>query len=117
MYFRYFIELQYNGKNFHGWQIQPNTLTVQAEINEKIGILLKQPIETTGAGRTDTGVHARHFVAHFDFPEEISKKLTSLTRKLNLFLPNDIYVKRIVPVTSDAGYRINANRRSIAYEL
>ena len=117
MHFRYFIELQYNGKNFHGWQIQPNAPTVQSEINEKISILLKQSIETTGAGRTDTGVHARHFIAHFDFHEDISKKLTSLTRKLNLFLPNDIFIKRIVPVATDAHARFDAISRTYKYYI
>ncbi len=117
MHFRYFIELQYNGKNYHGWQIQPNAPTVQAEINEKMSILLKLPVETLGAGRTDTGVHARHFMAHFDLPEDISKNLTSLTRKLNLFLPDDINIQRIFPVTPTAHARFDALSRTYKYYI
>lgn len=117
MDYRYFIEMQYNGTNYHGWQIQPNAPTVQAEVNEKMSILLKQPVETIGAGRTDTGVHARHFIAHFDFPEDISKKLDSLTRKLNLFLPDDIFVQRIFPVDSSAHARFDAIYRTYKYYI
>ena len=117
MPFRYFIELQYNGTNFHGWQIQPNALTVQAEINEKLSILLKHPIETTGAGRTDTGVHARQFFAHFDLPEDIVKNLKSLTGKLNLFLPDDISLQRIIPVDSKAHARFDATSRTYKYYI
>lgn len=117
MPFRYFIELQYNGTNFHGWQIQPNARTVQAEINEKLSILLKHPIETTGAGRTDTGVHARQFFAHFDLPEDIVKNLKSLTGKLNLFLPDDISLQRIIPVDSKAHARFDVTSRTYKYYI
>lgn len=117
MHFRYFVELQYNGKNFHGWQVQTNARTVQAEVNEKLSILLKHQVETLGAGRTDTGVHAQHFVAHFDLPEDISNKLHLLTRKLNLFLPSDIAIKRIIPVTPDAHARYDASSRTYKYYI
>ena len=63
---RYFIELAYDGTDFHGWQIQPNATTVQELLNDALAIVLREPIETTGCGRTDTGVHAREFYAHFD---------------------------------------------------
>ena len=63
---RYFIELAYNGSEYNGWQIQPNAPSVQEEINKALTLLLKQEINVTGAGRTDTGVHASFFVAHFD---------------------------------------------------
>jgi tRNA pseudouridine38-40 synthase len=63
---RYFIELSYDGTNYHGWQIQKNALSVQEVLNEKLSVILREPIETTGCGRTDTGVHARDFFAHFD---------------------------------------------------
>ncbi len=114
---RYFIELQYNGKNFHGWQIQPNARTVQAELNEKISILLKQPVETTGAGRTDTGVHAKQFFAHFDFANDISRNLVSLTHKMNSFLPDDICIQRIIPVSPDAHVRFDALSRTYKYYI
>jgi tRNA pseudouridine38-40 synthase len=65
---RYFIVLQYNGKNYRGWQIQPNGPTIQSELNEKLSILLKEKVELTGAGRTDAGVHAKYFVAHLMSP-------------------------------------------------
>jgi tRNA pseudouridine38-40 synthase len=63
---RYFIELSFDGARYHGWQIQKNAVSVQEVLNEKLSVILRQPIETTGCGRTDTGVHARDFFAHFD---------------------------------------------------
>ena len=63
---RYFIELSFDGANYHGWQIQPNALSVQEVLNKSISVILRRPIETVGCGRTDTGVHARQFFVHFD---------------------------------------------------
>jgi tRNA pseudouridine38-40 synthase len=63
---RYFIKLAYDGTNFHGWQVQENAHTVQAELEQKLSLLLGRKIEVTGCGRTDTGVHAKEFYAHFD---------------------------------------------------
>ena len=63
---RYFIELSYDGTNYHGWQMQPNAVTVQEVLNNSLATVLRQPIETTGCGRTDTGVHAKEFFSHFD---------------------------------------------------
>ena len=63
---RYFIELSFDGTNYHGWQIQKNAVSVQEVLNEKLSIILREIIETTGCGRTDTGVHAKEFFAHFD---------------------------------------------------
>jgi tRNA pseudouridine38-40 synthase len=63
---RYFIELSFDGARYHGWQIQKNAISVQEVLNEKLSVILRQPIETTGCGRTDTGVHAKEFFAHFD---------------------------------------------------
>ena len=65
---RLFIHFQYDGTNYHGWQIQPNGNTVQEELQKALSVILRQPIEVVGAGRTDTGVHARHMVAHFEAP-------------------------------------------------
>ncbi|WP_432328539.1 hypothetical protein ACRQ5D_05900 [Mucilaginibacter sp. P25] len=65
---RYFIELAYNGTAYHGWQIQQNAVSVQELLNKALSTILRQPIETTGCGRTDTGVHAKEFFAHFDAP-------------------------------------------------
>lgn len=117
MFYRYFIELQYNGKDFHGWQIQPNVRTVQSVINEKLTVLLKAPIESTGAGRTDTGVHARFFVAHFDTPEKIETDHKVFVNKLNRFLPADIFVFRIIPVRPDAHARFDAISRTYKYYI
>lgn len=117
MSYRYFIVLQFNGKDYHGWQIQPNSHTVQAELNEKLGILLNTTVETVGAGRTDTGVHARYFVAHFDSYTDLSSKLESLCSKLNNFLPANILVFKIVPVTPHAHARFDAISRTYKYYI
>ena len=63
---RYFLELSYDGTRYHGWQSQPNAIGVQQLINEALSTVLRAEIETTGCGRTDTGVHARQFFAHFE---------------------------------------------------
>ena len=64
---RYFLYLAYDGTSYHGWQIQPNGISVQEVLQKALATLLRQPVSITGAGRTDTGVHARMMVAHFDF--------------------------------------------------
>jgi tRNA pseudouridine38-40 synthase len=114
---RYFIVLQYNGTRYCGWQKQPGVATVQDEINEKLSILLKSKIETTGAGRTDTGVHARYFVAHFDLDEEITLDQIYLVNKLNSFLPADIKILKIVKVANSAHARYDATSRTYKYYL
>ncbi len=90
---RYFIELAYNGTNYHGWQRQPNAKSIQQEIINCLSTLLKTPIELIGAGRTDSGVHAKHMVAHFDcsFPFETD----TLLFKMSSCLVCDIKIKRI----------------------
>ena len=88
---RYIIELAYNGTNFHGWQKQLNARTVQQELEEKLFILLKNPIETLGCGRTDTGVHAKQFFAHFDLDELLDAQ--NLVYKLNRITSKDIAIK------------------------
>ena len=70
---RYFIEISYNGKNFHGWQLQPNAITVQEEIEKALSLLIGVKISVVGCGRTDAGVHASQFFAHFDLKDEISE--------------------------------------------
>lgn len=79
---RYFIELAYNGSGYNGWQIQPNAPSVQEEINKALSLLLKQEINVTGAGRTDTGVHASFFVAHFESDVAISHTQALLTNSI-----------------------------------
>jgi tRNA pseudouridine38-40 synthase len=114
---RYFLELQFKGTHYCGWQIQPDNPTVQAEINQKLSTLLKEPVETVGAGRTDTGVHARHFIAHFDCTSDIKKQHPQLVNKLNQFLPKDIAVQRIIPVSGNAHARFDAIERTYKYYI
>ncbi|MBT6699343.1 MAG: tRNA pseudouridine synthase A, partial [Flavobacteriales bacterium] len=110
---RYFIELSYNGTNYHGWQKQLNANSVQEELTRCISILLKEEVEIIGAGRTDSGVHADQMFAHFD-TEKIfdSDKIVS---KINSFLPNDISVKRIFKVREDTHARFTAIARTYQY--
>ncbi len=136
---RYFIQLSYDGSNYHGWQIQPNAVSVQEVLNKCLSIILRQPIETTGCGRTDTGVHARDFFAHFDAegfmvngswliekegsneaamnnePSTINNN--TLLRSINAILPKDIAIKNIFPVAADANARFDAAQRSYEYHI
>lgn len=112
---RYFIELAYNGKNYHGWQNQPDAVSVQQAIETALSTVLRHQTEITGAGRTDAGVHAEQLFAHFDF-EHISKP-EDLVFKLNSFLPKDIVVKSLFPVKEDVHARFDAVSRSYAYRM
>ncbi|RCW38716.1 tRNA pseudouridine(38-40) synthase TruA [Marinilabilia salmonicolor] len=113
---RYFIELAYNGANFHGWQKQPNAVTVQQKLEQVLTTLLQEDIRITGAGRTDTGVHASYFVAHFDaslFPfDEVV-----LLKKANSMLPPGIALYSATPVSDDAHSRYDAISRTYEYHL
>lgn len=111
---RYFIYLGYNGKNFCGWQIQPNGLTVQQCLEEALATLLRRPVPVVGAGRTDAGVHARLMVAHFDWDEPLADP-AFLAEKLNRLLPKDIAVYRVVPVKPEAHARFDATSRMYKY--
>ncbi|MDR1623523.1 MAG: tRNA pseudouridine(38-40) synthase TruA [Tannerellaceae bacterium] len=113
---RYFIYLAYNGKNYNGWQVQPNAITVQATIEGALTTLLRSPVPIVGAGRTDTGVHARRMVAHFDWHEPLTN-FSSLTEKLNRILPKDIAIDKIVPVKEDAHARFDALSRTYTYYI
>ncbi len=107
---RYFIHFSYDGTNYHGWQIQPNGITVQGELQHALSVLLRTDTPVTGAGRTDTGVHARNMVAHFDTEASIDGE--QLVYKLNRLLPRDIAVSRIVEVADDMHARYSATRRT-----
>ena len=89
---RYFIELSYNGKKYHGWQIQPDAISIQEKLNLAVSTILQDKIEAVGAGRTDTGVHASQMFAHFDSDIEIEAEVV---HKLNSILPNDITVYKV----------------------
>lgn len=114
---RYFIFLSYKGTSYHGWQVQPNSVTVQEILDSSLTTILNEKIRTTGAGRTDTGVHAKFFCAHFDStsPDLALKK--NLCYRLNRFLPNDIAVSRIVRVVPDAHARFSAISRTYRYNI
>lgn len=112
---RFFIELSYNGKAYHGWQNQPNAISVQEVLEKALSTLLKNTIPLMGAGRTDAGVHASQMFAHFDFEEKIDYK--DLTYKLNSFLPKDIAVVEIFEVNSQAHTRFDALSRTYNYKI
>jgi tRNA pseudouridine38-40 synthase len=119
---RYFIELAYDGTKYHGWQVQPNAVTVQELLDKALSTLLRQPVETTGCGRTDTGVHAKEFFVHLDVNnteggENDIQKFTRQVRGLNALLPYDIGVKNIIPVHQEAHARFDATLRSYEYHI
>ena len=115
---RYFIKLSYNGATFNGWQTQPNGITVQEELEKGLGILLFKGIGVTGCGRTDTGVHASEFYAHFDIEEETMViSCDQLKYKLNLFLPVSIVIHEIFKVKPDVHARFSALSRTYRYQI
>ena len=94
---RFFLEFSYSGKNYHGWQRQPNAISVQEVIEDSLKTILRDSISLTAAGRTDTGVHARQMFAHFD--TNIEKGIISnLVYELNQFLPHDVVIESLCPV-------------------
>ena len=113
---RYFIELAYNGSAYHGWQRQPNAISIQQELEEALSKLKRESISLMGAGRTDTGVHARQLFAHFDVVEEIANP-QELVFLLNGFLKDDIAIKAIRRVQSDAHARFDATARDYEYHI
>lgn len=112
---RFFVYLSYDGTNYHGWQIQPNGVSVQGVLQGALSTILRQNISVVGAGRTDTGVHARLMVAHFDFDGEIDQTL--LAYKLNRILPRDISVSSVKEVAPTLHARFSATRRTYHYYI
>ncbi|SNQ43300.1 tRNA pseudouridine(38-40) synthase TruA [Cellulophaga lytica] len=110
---RYFVAFSYFGAAYHGWQIQPNAITVQEELEKAFSTLLKEKISLMGAGRTDAGVHAKQMYAHFN-TTPISNTV-DLMRRLNSFLPDDIAIQNIYEVPEDAHARFNATERTYEY--
>lgn len=110
---RYFIRFSYLGKHYHGWQNQPNAMTVQQVLEHAMSKILGDSVVLIGAGRTDAGVHAKEMFAHFD-SEKISDT-KNLTHRLNAFLPDDIAVQDVFEVPSDAHARFDANERTYEY--
>ncbi|MBQ8274440.1 MAG: tRNA pseudouridine(38-40) synthase TruA [Bacteroidaceae bacterium] len=110
---RYFITFSYDGTAYHGWQIQPHSVTVQEELQKALSTLMRKPMEVVGAGRTDTGVHARKMIAHFDHDEVVD--CPQLVYKLNKLLPRDIAVQHVEPVADDMHARFSAKSRTYHY--
>ncbi len=113
---RYFIELSYDGAAYCGWQRQPDAPTVQQALEKALSTLLRAEIEVVGAGRTDTGVNASFYVAHFDVAEPVADA-KQLVYKLNLILPHDIAVRSVKRVKDDAHARFDAREREYTYYI
>lgn len=114
---RYFIELSYNGTNYHGWQTQKNSTSIQSVINDVLSLKLKEEINVTGAGRTDTGVHAKYFIAHFDTKSSGIEANEKILFSLNKLLPTDIAIHKIIKVHKDAHSRFDATSRTYEYHI
>ncbi len=112
---RYFMTLRYNGAAYCGWQRQPDAETVQGVIEVALSTLLRTPTEIVGAGRTDTGVHASYYVAHFDFEGDVD--LVQLRYKLNVILNEDVAISNIEAVSDDMHARFSARRREYKYYI
>lgn len=112
---RYFIKLAYKGTNYHGWQSQPNASSVQETLGKAVSVVLNSKVNLMGAGRTDTGVHAKEMYAHFDFEKPFETE--SIVHKLNSYLPKDIVVYAIIPVQDDAHARFDATKRTYEYHI
>lgn len=111
---RYLLELAYDGTNYQGWQVQPNGLTVQEVLNNAISVITRQSIETIGCGRTDTGVHARQYFAHFDVEHELP---SNFIRSLNGILPYDIAIYDCQLVSTEFNARFDAISRTYEYQI
>lgn len=125
---RYFIFFGYDGTNYHGWQIQPNANSVQQELQHALSTLLRRKVEVVGAGRTDTGVHARRMAAHFDWTNttdedatptngKLPMPLDQLVYRLNRILPRDIAVYEVKEVDSEMHARFSATSRTYHYYI
>ncbi|PVX50989.1 tRNA pseudouridine(38-40) synthase [Balneicella halophila] len=113
---RYFVELNYKGTDFHGWQVQPNAVTVQETLEKAFSLILREDVKIIGCGRTDTGVHAQQFFAHYD-SENLSIPLEKLCYKLNSLLPKSIAIQRIFEVQNKTHARFDATSRTYKYYI
>ncbi len=114
---RYFIEISYNGTSFHGWQTQPNALTVQECLDKALSVYFRQDVVTLGCGRTDAGVHATQFYAHFDLVAVADEIVTKSLNGVNSLLAYTIAVKQIFAVSDEAHARFDATSRSYQYHI
>ncbi len=110
---RYFIYFSYDGTGYHGWQYQPDAVSVQQKLEEALSLVLRRKTSVVGAGRTDAGVHARMMVAHYETDTEM--EVEKVAFKLNCLLPSDIAVYRIIPVSPEAHARFSAISRMYRY--
>lgn len=113
---RYFMHLSYRGAPFHGWQSQPNAISIQSTIENALSMIMRTPIKITGAGRTDTGVNARSMICHFDTIEPI-ENTERLIHNLNSLIGKDIAIYSITPVHEDAHARFDATSRTYHYYI
>ncbi len=111
---RFFLELSYRGTHYFGWQIQPKQRSVQQTLEECLSKVLRSEISLTGCGRTDTGVHAKGYLAHFDYADELPPRFIL---RMNKTLPNDISVSRVANVAADAHTRFDATHRAYEYHI
>lgn len=114
---RYFIELSYNGTEFHGWQTQPNGITVQECLDKALSTYFRQEVVSLGCGRTDAGVHATQFYAHFDLTDISPKQVAHAVKGINALLPYSIAIHRVFEVANDAHARFDATARQYKYYL
>ncbi|MEM9023046.1 MAG: tRNA pseudouridine(38-40) synthase TruA [Bacteroidota bacterium] len=112
---RYFLELGYDGTAYHGWQVQENATSVQAAVNEALSTVLRKTTNVTGCGRTDTGVHASKFFAHFEHEQATLPE--RIVDRLNGLLPRDIAIYRCFPVRPDVHARFSARSRMYHYRV
>lgn len=113
---RYFLELSYNGSKYNGWQRQPNAPSVQQALENALAVFLREDIEVTGAGRTDTGVHAAYYAAHFDCDVRLPDS-ADFVYHVNSILPGDIALKSLTAVADDAHARFDALEREYTYYI
>ncbi len=112
---RYILSLSYDGSAFCGWQIQPSSPSVQQCLEEALAKLCGGPVAVTGAGRTDTGVHAADYVCHFDLTGSLPFEASDFCYKLNAILPRSVVVHAVLPTTEDFHARFSATQRSYTY--
>ncbi len=117
MIHRYFIKLAFQGTNYHGWQIQSKALSVQQVLNHALSTIFRQKIQVVGAGRTDAGVHASCFYAHFDMDMDPLPEMQNAIFRLNRFLPRDIAIYGIMPVKEKSHARFDAISRTYIYQI
>ena len=113
---RYFLKLAYDGTAYHGWQVQQNAHTVQAELENKLGLMIGKKVSVTGCGRTDTGVHAREYYAHFE-ADGLPFNSKDFVYKMNRFLPADIAVYDLFEVDNELHARFSAVSRTYKYYI